>query len=455
MSGIKVFVLSLCLSSQFLVGLSQSNGDGVTAALNNPLSVNSNPISSTGKPSMCYTYQQNVWVDYYLCLFENVHLTESDEIPLDYFAGDKESRKAESLVFKNSSMNRLPKELLVAYPNVSRLTVDGMQIRAIEEGVFKNATLLQLIYLKHNNITQLEPRVFATLSDLRTLSLEGNQISQLPASLFTSNKNLKRLSMADNLLTRIEDSTFSHISDLMVEVNFTRNNIEHFDLSQISQIITIDVRHNRLTEVRITSMLKGALYASNNRINRVITNGENESLKVLHLDHNNLTNISWLKLFPKLKTLNLAHNEIAEVLPEHFPRKMQLEKLLLNNNRLIAFDLTSISLVQLEVVDLSHNRLTDVERNSPLFDTIYELYLHNNSIKTLKLSSRKYLRTISLTENDWDCANLRAQLEVIKPSALLGYDDYPCKDDYIMEGRYCCKEADLPPFQSDETEGSE
>ncbi|ETN65885.1 hypothetical protein AND_002338 [Anopheles darlingi] len=424
MPRIEAIVLSVLLSSHFLVGFAQNDEYGRIAALRKrsaqPKTMTIGPVVPEWQN---VNLEQNRLITYIGCIFINAHLTESETVPRGYFTGDERTKSATCVVFENSTMDRLPKELVPAFPNAVNLVLEHLQIRTIERGAFDKGEKLEELNLDHNNITHLELGVFSALRELRVLSLDHNQISRLAPGLFAFNAKLAQVYLNGNRLTKIEDNTFSNISEM---VYLSNNNLERLDFSQFSKVTILDVSLNRLTEVKVQ-------------------NGVNKRLQELSLRGNRLTNISWLARFRALKEVDLAHNEIQQVLPEYFPAEMPLKNLLMNNNRLIRFDIPPAHLRQLRWVELSYNLLTAIDLSSPLLDKLEFLYLRNNNIKTLKVSPNNTLFTVSLSNNDWDCANLRQQLAVIPSESLRASDEPPCKAGYIMERGYCCKESNMLP----------
>ncbi|XP_050091862.1 leucine-rich repeat transmembrane neuronal protein 2-like [Anopheles aquasalis] len=412
-------VVSVLLYILFCIRLNASAND-LTAATSSP------------KSATCYHAGFAV---IYECILKNVHIGETEAITVDYFTDHKRAHDVSHLTFENSTISRLPKALLSAYPKVRVITLKNLQIKSLERGAFDQGGQVKMVDLSSNAIAHLDPDAFNGLPLLRLLSLNENNLTHLPVGLFSSNKRLVSLTMISNHIGRIEDNTFTYSPQ---HVDFYNNSIEHFDLDQIAQATSIDVSCNRLTEVKISVQVE-ALVASKNRITRILPRGENKNLKLLLLSHNKLRNISWISMFPELETLDLAYNEIETIVPEYFPPQTKLEKLLLNNNRLMIFDLTTVSLEQLHVLDLSHNLLSSVERNSALFDRLGKLYLHSNGLKTLMLSANNNIQEIQLANNDWDCANLRHLLQVINASAISRRDE-ACKPDYINVSELCCKE---------------
>uniref|UniRef100_A0A2M4AP29 Putative membrane glycoprotein lig-1 n=1 Tax=Anopheles triannulatus TaxID=58253 RepID=A0A2M4AP29_9DIPT len=431
MESFRAVILSLSLLGQLYGGFGQFYGGFDQYA----------PMTRPSDPRSHISCKENA--RYYNCLFKNVHIDEDDRVSLERFAdyGRPHVADVQSLAFAESTVRRLPKELLLTYPHSALLNLQNVQLRTIDRDAFMYGGQVKQLYMGFNSLSQLDRGVFDRLVSLEVISLNVNGLTLLPAHLFSQNPMLFSVSITNNHLTGIEDSTFAH-NPRLESVNVSSNSIEHFDLSRLTEAHEIDVSYNRLTEVKIPSRL-GRLFASRNYINHIVPNGENRELKQLYLSNNKLTTISWASVYPELEELDLGHNEIEDVSNRHLPTR-KLQKLLLNNNRLFSFDLTKTVPKRLRILDLSYNQLTYVVNNSKVFDRLEQLYLHHNDIVTLKFSDNNTLQNVSLSNNDWDCGNLRTQLAVLGPTSIQDYDVPPCKTGYIMESQLCCKEALMP-----------
>uniref|UniRef100_A0A2M4BH46 Putative membrane glycoprotein lig-1 n=2 Tax=Anopheles marajoara TaxID=58244 RepID=A0A2M4BH46_9DIPT len=445
MESFRAIIVSLCLVSRFYGGFGQYESRSWSNQGGTQIGgfFGSGTESAADRPVDKYSrISCKVNVINYDCVFENVHIDVSEVVSLARFGDYGQSYVSgyKSLAFFGSTIRRLSREWLDTYPYTTLLNLQDVQLRTIDRDAFTSSGQLQELHLSYNGLEELPQGVFDSLRVLGAVLLNSNRLKRLPAGLFSYNRNLYSVLITNNVLTRIEDSTFTY--NLYLEsVNVSSNSIEHFDLSLLKAGFEIDVSHNRLTEVKLPSRL-AILFASNNHIARIILNGGNRGLKVLHLSNNKLTTIDWAAMYPGLEELDLGHNEIENVRNEYLPAR-NLKKLLLNNNRLFSFDLSKVPFNQLQVLDLSYNQLTYVDSNTKIFDKLHQLYLHNNEIVTLKLSAKKALQNISLSHNDWDCANLRTLLPGIEPSAILDKDEASCKRGYIKEGTLCCKEAKM------------
>ncbi|XP_052895892.1 chaoptin-like [Anopheles moucheti] len=337
-------------------------------------------------------------------------------------------------------MKKLPKTLLDSFRKVEKLDLTDLQIEEIEPNVFTNGIYIRELYLGLNDIRVLPHGVFHNMRSLELLVLDRNLLEHLPWNIFANTSNLIELSIADNNLGRIDDNTFKNVKNLK-QLSLPNNNLSNIDLSLIPSLISANVSSNLLTTLAISVAVVG-LDASHNRINTV-TGPSNGELESLFLQHNNLTNIAWLKRYSGLIVLDLSYNEIEKVTDNHFKNSYRLEKLYLSNNRLVALNLNSAPIRTLKTLDVRHNHLLVVETNKDQFNTLKELYLDHNAIVKLKLSSINMLQNLTISHNDWDCKNLDELFRNVSKSVIHD-SDRSCKVNYKLKQGICCKESDKP-----------
>ncbi|XP_058123161.1 leucine-rich repeat transmembrane neuronal protein 4-like [Anopheles ziemanni] len=149
--------------------------------------------------------------------------------------------------------------------------------------------------------------------------------------------------------------------------------------------------------------------------------GNNLSSIPLVLSYNNLNTTAWLNPFRVLEFLDLSHNKIEDITSEDFKRLQRLSILMLGNNRLYTFDMSSDILRSLKVLDLSSNELVYVEDNQKQFDLLEELHLDHNSLIALQPSSSWKLKNITLSYNDWDCVKMERLLRSFPPNVSIDF----------------------------------
>uniref|UniRef100_A0A182NJM3 Uncharacterized protein n=1 Tax=Anopheles dirus TaxID=7168 RepID=A0A182NJM3_9DIPT len=372
----------------------------------------------------------------YVCIFHDVAITR--ETPTVYFGyADVTMNNQSKIEFRNSRMRLLPVELLNAFRQVERLDLNDLQIEEIFPSAFQHGGSIKELDLSFNYIQSLPPDVFNHLKSLERLVMDRNNLSSLSYSTFSGTANLKVLSMSNNNLERIQDGTFNRTTSLGY-LNLTSNKLNHIDLSRILNLSEANVSFNQLTVLSVPGAVEN-LDASHNHI-RSVLGQNNVHLTRLNMGHNNLTDIDWLVNFPGLKELDLSHNKLEEISAKHLNKAHNLNILRLQHNRLWRLGLPR-KLTNLRALDVSHNSLVYVENNRQQFGILEELYLGHNSIVTIKIASNNNLQNLTMSNNDWDCRNLRNNIYLLEK---ISDADHSCQEGYALLGSLCCKETEKP-----------
>uniref|UniRef100_A0A8C2HRC9 Toll-like receptor 7 n=1 Tax=Cyprinus carpio TaxID=7962 RepID=A0A8C2HRC9_CYPCA len=238
--------------------------------------------------------------------------------------------------------------------------------------------------ISRNNIFFLHSR-FLDLGELRCLNLSGNAMSQsLNGSEFVQLKNLQYLDFSDNRLDLMFSSAFQELSSLVV-LDISRNS-HYFVAEGLTHMLNFTKNLGKLSK----------LIMNDNQIS-TSTNTEMESFTLEHLEFKgNRLDMLWrdgdtryanyFKKLLTLKSLDISRNnlnfiplEVFEGLPE------TLTDLYITNNRLKSFQWKGlVYLKKLKLLDLSGNHLTDVPAClSNYTKSIETLVLHKNNIVKL------------------------------------------------------------------------
>ncbi len=129
----------------------------------------------------------------------------------------------------------------------------------------------------------------------------------------------------------------------------------------------------------------------------VLTKADLEKLKWLKFDSKQLTDVTGLEKLPKLRTLYLGGNHLAE-LPKGLEKLTQVRKLGFRDNQLT--DVKGLEkLTQLEVLWLSGNKLIDVKALEKL-TKLWLLLLDDNNLTDVKgLEKLTKLKLLTLGYN--------------------------------------------------------
>ncbi|XP_049292427.1 leucine-rich repeat-containing protein let-4-like [Anopheles funestus] len=394
-----------------------------------------------------YSYRNLRWPVYkcreqtqnYDCVFHDVSMDRNASGV--YFGYENVTlNNQKSITFKNSTMRKLSDTLVNSYRQIEVLNLNGLQIEEIAPYAFTNGYYIQELYMGFNDIHALPYNAFGNMKFLRQLVLDRNSLSSLPDDIFYNNTNLVALTINNNNLEEIGDNTFQNTKDLQ-NLELSSNKLTRIDLSRIPSLLYGNVSFNRLTTLAIPVEIE-ILDASYNQINTV-TGRNNYNLTHLHLQHNILTEITWLMRYPMLNLVDLSYNELEKITYRDFNKTVQLKELYLSNNRLVAFHFGPSPIPTLQILDVRHNHLLHVERNQNQFDTLTQLYLDHNSIVTLKLGSNNTLQKLTLSNNDWDCSSLNVLFGSVRKSIILD-SDQNCKLDYQLKQNLCCKVSEKP-----------
>ncbi|KFV49066.1 Negative regulator of reactive oxygen species, partial [Tyto alba] len=200
------------------------------------------------------------------------------------------------------------------------------------------------LLLDENTIQVLGNTSLLSYHQLRCLSLTKNRLELIEPGAFLSSQGLRTLSLADNLL-------------------FTNCSLTAASLSALPALRTLDLSGNRLTEDMVSVLVWNlssleSLSVARNIIMRldssVFTNLTH--LLELNLEKNYIFEVDQaFEGLQRLQRLNLAYNYLPCVVEFGLT---QLRVLNVSNNVIEWFlALESDDLFELEVLDLSHNRL--------------------------------------------------------------------------------------------------
>ncbi|XP_045466451.1 leucine-rich repeats and immunoglobulin-like domains protein 1 isoform X1 [Harmonia axyridis] len=324
---------------------------------------------------------------------------------------------------------------LFRQPLKSRLKVlkisDGLQIS--DENFFTLESKLKYLDLSGNDLDYLrmpevEPSEImfsSTFHNLYALDLSKNKFTNL-SFIKTNMTKLKELDISENRFQEVPLGSLLHFENLQVLL-LKKNNITTFQNTNMkySNINYLDLSYNHLVDLSGCEQLVKlkVLIVSNNNIEIIDANffkGDIWSLGELHLDHNNIS-------------------EITEDAFKYFPN---LEKLILDNNRIVKLQTGVFShLERLETLDVSHNLITSLDGTLYLKKKkLAVLNLNNNLIETLNYTYLVHLcpslGEINILENHFRCNFLESMLSFFSRKNIFSPGGFDCLQEYR---EICCK----------------
>lgn len=261
------------------------------------------------------------------------------------------------------SLNRITEVRYESLWDLSRLknaNFSNNKIGVIEINSFEHAPRLERLYLNGNSI-KLTNFLQKGGRQLEFLDLSENQITDIPENSFKLPK-LKVLNLSDNKIARINKNGFTGLIKLR-ELNLSKNNLSELYKLTLSQGMT--------------------------------------SLRRLDLSKNNFTTTTNI-IAPYLTDLNMAKNEITEVVTNAFRGCPILENLNLSGNKIKTFQRNALEdLFELKFVNLSHNFIDKLSWT--LFhkdDLLESLDLSFNLISVIAQSKFPFLKYLNMGNND-------------------------------------------------------
>lgn len=196
---------------------------------------------------------------------------------------------------------------------------------------------LNFLRLDHNQFTGSIPSDIGNLTNLTWLYFWNNQMSgTLPPSLGNL-VNLQRLSVSNNNFT----GTLPDLGNL--------NNLQFLFLDSNQLSGTVPSSWSNLTNLQL-------LWLQDNQLSGSLPAAFLPNLKWVNVSSNNFSGLGQITA-PKLKLLNLRHNQFGDSIPNAFAGLDSLEALYLDYNR-FTFVPNLSGLQLLDTLTLSNNRLT-------------------------------------------------------------------------------------------------
>uniref|UniRef100_A0A182QDR2 TIR domain-containing protein n=1 Tax=Anopheles farauti TaxID=69004 RepID=A0A182QDR2_9DIPT len=344
-----------------------------------------------------------------------------------------------NLELTQNNLVALPAGLVEGMPHLEMVNLFNNLLERLDR--FVGLPRLHKMDLITNRLTVLEENVFEELPQLRELMLKHNLLTSLPGGLFKNNALLTKFDASNQGgpgLT-VGDGLFANLSTL-VDVSLAKCNISDLPVHLFvgaTSLANVDLSNNQLQTLPDALLVDGTklktLNLSHNKLhilNRTLLESTS-SLKELYLQHNQLSLIdlhAFSSLSKSLTILNLSHNQL--VLQSIYDEGVISD----------GYQTPFASLHNLVMLDLSHNRITDLFYDFTIFmPNLKHVNLSHNEIMSISDSGFPFQsKAIHMLDLRWNrieqvsFANVTRLNDVLPREVLL--DENPLQCDCNLYG---------------------
>lgn len=371
------------------------------------------------------------------------HFTNMENLLLYHLSIPKEEKtlpkmdKLASFSVQSSDIGNLDLGSLASSPNLWRISFEDAGVKSLES--LAEVSNINEIELKGNPLKSLSGTEAMTgirnanlcaneledisavesWNDLTTFAASDNAISDI--SILADCSNLTDLELNNNVIEDI--SPLKKLSDIRT-LQLGSNHIKDASsLSGMTELLSLDLSKNELSDLDFCrdiiklkilhaggNQIRGLegmenltvledIRLESNEINDISVVAKNaETLKILVLDDNNISDISKLKDCIKLKALSIDNNKLTDLNALSLYKELYL--ISASGNEIS--DITGLGgCKSLYAADLSGNKLRDISPLVGVESKDMVLILHNNDIKRLDglVRDKKY-HILSIYNND-------------------------------------------------------
>ncbi|XP_028134901.2 leucine-rich repeat-containing G-protein coupled receptor 4-like [Diabrotica virgifera virgifera] len=328
----------------------------------------------------------------------------------------------QTLRIEQSNISVIPPLAFSHEPKVTALFLSDLNISQILPGAF-GQTILTLIDLSGNNLSEISLGVFNSLHNLKALVLSKNKLTMLPNHCFTGLTNLEVLDLSYNKLLAFYFAVFDPSLHTMSILDLSYNELLKFEVDVKINISKIVLKNNSLRSMDFCPLMFHQVQMSINKIDQLVSEKciTNET-RLIHFDvsFNNIDKIdpTYFENATKLIKLNLNNNNISNLPQEIFSNLNRVQELNISHNSIKTCEFGIFdNLKNIKTVDISNNKLDGYPKSLHSLSTLTKLYLENNGILNIDpkyFDDFPVLKEISLSTMNLSCDNLVDLFRVLK-----------------------------------------
>ncbi|XP_047561599.1 leucine-rich repeat-containing G-protein coupled receptor 6 isoform X4 [Lutra lutra] len=292
-------------------------------------------------------------------------------------------RFLEELRLSGNHLSHIPGQAFSGLYSLKILMLQNNQLGGIPAEALWELPSLQSLHLHNNRIQHLGTHSFEGLHNLETLDLNYNELQEFPAAVRTLGR-LQELGFHNNNIKAIPEKAFMG-NPLLQTIHFYDNPIQFVGRSAFQYLPKLHTLSlNGATDIQEFPDLKGTT-----------------SLEILTLTRAGIRLLppGMCQQLPRLRVLELSHNQIEELPSLH--RCQKLEEIGLQHNRIWEIGADTFSqLSSLRALDLSCNSIRSIHPEAFVtLRSLVKLDLTDNQLATLPLSGLGGLMHLKLKGN--------------------------------------------------------
>jgi Leucine-rich repeat (LRR) protein len=291
-----------------------------------------------------------------------------------------QSIKSLSIYSNNLSLNSLPERLFQNFSTIEQMYISVPSLVNVSEELFRGLeSSLKTLSIVNSKMNAIPVQAISILKRVSSLDLGSNDIQDVGANAFDG-LPLVSLNLQSNQINSLHELSFGGLEKTLVELILIGNSLDTFPLPALKRLQTIE-----------------SLKLQSNQISHIPDDGFTRftSLKILDLHSNRIDRLDSRSFTttPLLASLSIANNRLTANLtdPSIFEHLLDLETLDMSHNKLKVVELNHLN--ALRTLDLSYNQLESFRfHNMPKLE---EIFVSNNNI--LKLTNQTFFNSTSIS----------------------------------------------------------
>jgi Leucine-rich repeat (LRR) protein len=154
---------------------------------------------------------------------------EQKEETFTFNCSNEEKLKTSAICFVCCDIDFIPLEIFQEFPNLKLLFIRLSNLPIIKANLFTEEFIkIECLYLKDNNIQEIEEDAFSELKELKLIDLSGNEIESIRHDIFKNNLKLEMIDFTFNDIKLLNVDLFKNLVNLKeLSINYSDYKIDN------------------------------------------------------------------------------------------------------------------------------------------------------------------------------------------------------------------------------------